>query len=98
MSCVCEYSPTREVTDKQAFEELVNEGFLLIEDKQVPQGIAKLQRAAEIAEENAPLNLFIGEHFFRRGKDKTGARISDEGARCVAGRSAHFVVTWIGVC
>lgn len=58
------------VADKEAFEELVNEGFLLIEDKQIPQGIAKLQRAAEITEENAALNLFIGEHFFRRGKTK----------------------------
>src|SRR5215217_6439648 len=35
------------VADKQAFEELVNEGFVLIEDKQIPQGIAKLQRAAD---------------------------------------------------
>jgi tetratricopeptide (TPR) repeat protein len=58
------------VSDKQAFEELVNEGFVLIEDKQIPQGITKLQAAAEIAVENAPLNLFIGEHFFRRGKTK----------------------------
>jgi tetratricopeptide (TPR) repeat protein len=58
------------VADRQAFEDLVNEAFLLIEDKQVPQGMTKLQRAAEIAEENAPLNLFIGEHFFRRGKTK----------------------------
>src|SRR5262245_58249792 len=58
------------VPDKQAFEELVNQGFVLIEDKQVPQGIAKLQAAAEIAEANAPLNLFIGEHYFRRGKTK----------------------------
>ena len=58
------------VSDKEAFEELVNEGFLLIEDKQIPQGIAKLQSAAEIAEENAALNLFIGEHFFRRGQTK----------------------------
>jgi tetratricopeptide (TPR) repeat protein len=57
-------------TDKQAFEELVNEGFLLLEDKQVPQGIVKLQRAAEISENNAALNLFIGEHYFRRGKTK----------------------------
>lgn len=56
--------------NKNAFEELVNEGFLLIEDKQVTQGITKLQRAAEIADENAALNLFIGEHFFRRGKSK----------------------------
>jgi tetratricopeptide (TPR) repeat protein len=58
------------VSDRQAFEDLVNEGFVLIEDKQLPKGITKLQRAAEIAEENAPLNLFIGEHFFRRGKTK----------------------------
>jgi tetratricopeptide (TPR) repeat protein len=58
------------VSDKQAFEDLVNEGFLLIEDKQIPQGIAKLQSAAEIAEENAALNLFIGEHFFSRGQTK----------------------------
>jgi tetratricopeptide (TPR) repeat protein len=54
----------------KAFEELVNEGFLLIEDKQVSQGIAKLQVAAERAEENAALNLYIGEYFFRRGKTK----------------------------
>ncbi len=55
---------------QKVFEELVNEGFLLIEDKQVTQGITKLQRAAEIADENTALNLFIGEHFFRRGKSK----------------------------
>ena len=59
-----------QVADKQAFEDLVNEGFVLIEDKQVPQGMTKLQAAAEVAEANAPLNLFIGEHFFRRGKTK----------------------------
>ena len=56
--------------DKKVFEELVNEGFSLLEDKEVPQGIAKLQRAAEIAADNTGLNLFIGEHFFRRGKTK----------------------------
>src|SRR5215216_5941969 len=56
--------------DKPGFEELVNEGFLLIEDKQIPQGIVKLQSAADLAENNAALNLFIGEHFFRRGKTK----------------------------
>jgi Tfp pilus assembly protein PilF len=61
---------TAKMVDRQVFEQLVNEGFVLIEDKQIPQGIAKLQRAAELAEENAPLNLFIGEHFFRRGKTK----------------------------
>ena len=58
------------VREKQTFEELVNEGFLLIEDKQVPQGITKLQQAADLGEDNAALNLFIGEHFFRSGKTK----------------------------
>jgi tetratricopeptide (TPR) repeat protein len=58
------------VTDRAVFEELVNEGFVLIEDKQIPQGMTKLEAAAEIAEQNAPLNLFIGEHYFRRGKTK----------------------------
>jgi tetratricopeptide (TPR) repeat protein len=56
--------------EKKVFENLVNEGFLLIEDKQIVQGITKLQRAAEISGENTALNLFIGEHFFRRGKSK----------------------------
>ena len=56
--------------EKQVFEELVNEGFLLLEDKQISQGIVKLQRAAEISDNNSTLNLFIGEHYFRRGKTK----------------------------
>lgn len=56
--------------ERPVFAELVNEGFLLIEDKQVQEGISKLQRAAEMSDENAALNLFIGEHYFRRGKTK----------------------------
>jgi Flp pilus assembly protein TadD len=56
--------------EKQAFEELVNEAFVLLADKRVPQGISKLQRAAEIAPGNHALSLFIGEHYFRRGKTK----------------------------
>ena len=65
-----EASQQVQMLEKKAFEELVNEGFLLIEDKQVTQGITKLQQAAELSNENAALNLFIGEHFFRRGKSK----------------------------
>lgn len=56
--------------ERPVFAELVNEGFLLIEDKQVQEGITKLQRAAEMSDENAALNLYIGEHYFRRGKTK----------------------------
>ena len=58
------------VAGQAGFRRLVNEGFVLIEDKQIPQGISETSGAAEIAEENAPLNLFIGEHYFRRGKTK----------------------------
>lgn len=54
----------------RVFAELVNEGFLLIEDKQLSKGIVRLQRAAEMADGNHALNLFLGEHFFRRGKTK----------------------------
>ncbi len=70
LACTDTSAPVVGAPDKKTFEELVNEGFLLIEDNQVSQGIIKLQRAAEIADENAALNLFIGEHFFRRGKSK----------------------------
>ena len=56
--------------ERPVFAELVNEGFLLIEDKQVQEGIGKLQRAAEMSDENAALNLYIGEHYFRRGKTR----------------------------
>jgi tetratricopeptide (TPR) repeat protein len=58
-----------DVPDRNGFAELVNEGFLLIEDKQVSRGITKLQRAVEMSEDGA-LSLFIGEHFFRNGKTK----------------------------
>ena len=51
-----------------AFEQLVNEGFLFIDDEQLARGIRSLQRAAEIARDNAALLYFVGEHFFRTGK------------------------------
>jgi tetratricopeptide (TPR) repeat protein len=51
-----------------AFEQCVNEGFLFINDQQLSRGIRSLQRAAEMARENAPLLYFVGEHFFKTGK------------------------------
>ncbi len=51
-----------------AFEQLVNEGFLFIDDDQLGRGIRSLQRAAEMAQNNAPLLYFVGEHFFKTGK------------------------------
>jgi tetratricopeptide (TPR) repeat protein len=58
------------VVDKKAFEELVNRGFHLLNDKQISRGITKLQRAAEMCGASARLSLFLGEHFFRSGKTK----------------------------
>lgn len=55
---------------RRTVEQLVNEGFLLIEDEQLTRGIRSLQRAAEVERENAPLLAFLGEHFFRTGKTR----------------------------
>ncbi len=51
-----------------AFEQCINEGFLFIDDEQLARGIRSLQRAAEMAQDNAPLLYFVGEHFFKTGK------------------------------
>jgi tetratricopeptide (TPR) repeat protein len=56
--------------ERHTFEELINEGFLLIEDRQLDRGIAVLQGANELSNGNYSLELFIGEHFFRNGKIK----------------------------
>jgi len=56
--------------DSIAFEQCLNEGFLFIDDEQPGRGIRSLQRAAEIARDNAPLLYFLGEHFFKAGKTK----------------------------
>ena len=53
---------------KEAFERYVNEGFLLLDDGQLARGIRFLQRAAEMARDNASLLYFVGEHFFKTGK------------------------------
>jgi tetratricopeptide (TPR) repeat protein len=50
------------------FEQCVNEGFLFIDDEQLARGIRSLQRAAQLAPNNAPLLYYVGEHFFKTGK------------------------------
>jgi len=55
-------------SNSKVFADLVGEGFLLIQDRQTAIGIDKLLRAAELADSNSALNLFIGEHFFRDGQ------------------------------
>jgi tetratricopeptide (TPR) repeat protein len=54
--------------DRYAFEALITQGFLLLEEDQLARGIRAMRQAAEMAIDNAPLNSFIGEHFFRTGK------------------------------
>jgi tetratricopeptide (TPR) repeat protein len=55
-------------SNPKTFADLVAEGFLLIQGRQLAVGIDKLLRAAEMTDSNSALNLFIGEHFFRDGK------------------------------
>ena len=54
--------------ERAAFENQVNEGFLLLDDEQLGRGLRVLQRAAEISQNNAPLLSFLGEQFFKTGK------------------------------
>ena len=54
--------------ERTSFEQCINEGFMFIDDEQPGRGIRSLQRAAEIARDNAPLLYFVGEHFFKAGK------------------------------
>ncbi|MEP6568152.1 MAG: tetratricopeptide repeat protein [Acidobacteriota bacterium] len=53
-----------------AFEQCINEGFLLIDDDQPGRGVRFLQRASEMSADNAPLLYFVGEYFFRTGKTR----------------------------
>jgi tetratricopeptide (TPR) repeat protein len=51
-----------------AFEQYINEGFLLIDDDEPGRGIRSLQRGVAMAEDNAVLLYFVGEYFFKTGK------------------------------
>ena len=52
---------------RTAFEQAINEGFLFIEDDQVPRGVRSLQKAVAMSPDNGLLLAFVGEHFFRAG-------------------------------
>ncbi len=54
--------------DRAAFENRLNQGFLLIEDDQASRGIRALQRAADFSPNNAPLLSLLGELFYKSGK------------------------------
>ena len=61
---LAKYSGSR----RAAFEQQINEGFLLIDDEELNRGMRLLQRAADISRENSPLLSFLGEYFFKRAK------------------------------
>jgi tetratricopeptide (TPR) repeat protein len=57
-------------TDRASFEQLINDGFMLIEDGENDRGIRTLERAAEMQPVNSLLLSFLGEHFFRSARTK----------------------------
>ena len=54
--------------EREAFVRLIREGFAEVDKGHTAKGVRALERAAALAPVNAPLNAFLGEHFFRAGK------------------------------
>jgi tetratricopeptide (TPR) repeat protein len=54
--------------ERELFTRLVREGFADFVNGKTVNGLRSLERAAALAKENAPLNAFLGEHFFRKGR------------------------------
>ncbi len=54
--------------DMTAFERLVNEGTELMLDGNVRRGVRRFEKALLLDPANAPLGLFLGEHFFFDGR------------------------------
>jgi tetratricopeptide (TPR) repeat protein len=54
--------------DRELFTKLVREGFGHFAGGKTAGGVRELERAAAMAKDNAPLNAFLGEHFFGKGK------------------------------
>ena len=50
--------------ERELFTKLVRDGFARFADNKTVSGARELERAAALAKENAPLNIFLGEHFF----------------------------------
>lgn len=55
-------------SEPTAFKNFVDEGMEQFSSGHVARGVRTLERAAALAPDNAPLNSFLGEHFFRAGK------------------------------
>jgi tetratricopeptide (TPR) repeat protein len=54
--------------ERELFTRLVRKGFDELEKGRVGAGVRSLERAAALAHDNAPLNTFLGEHLFRKGR------------------------------
>jgi tetratricopeptide (TPR) repeat protein len=54
--------------ERELFAGLIREGFARLEEDKVVKGVRALERAAALAPGNAPLNAFLGEHFFKKGR------------------------------
>jgi tetratricopeptide (TPR) repeat protein len=55
--------------EQLTFEQVINEGFHLLAEKETDGGIRALERAAAMASGNAALHALIGEHFFQLGQN-----------------------------
>ncbi|MCA1632803.1 MAG: tetratricopeptide repeat protein, partial [Acidobacteria bacterium] len=55
--------------ERELFARLIGDGLALFEENKTAQGVRLLERSAALAHDNAPLNAFLGEHFFRKGKN-----------------------------
>lgn len=55
-------------SETHAFKTFVEEGLSQFSAGNVLRGVRTLERAAAMAANNAPLNAFLGEHFYRAGK------------------------------
>lgn len=54
--------------EKSTFELIINEGIDHLNKNETDQGIKKLERGAAFDPRNAPLNAFLGTHFFETWK------------------------------
>lgn len=68
--------------EKSEFKTLIDEGMTDLSGGNIARGVRALEQAAALEISNAPLNSFLGEHFFRSGK-MAFAREYLERAMCV---------------
>jgi len=54
--------------EREEFERLVNEGLEEHSKGRESEGVRVLERAADFAGGNIPLDIFLGEHFFQKGR------------------------------